>query len=96
MKRSILFLGAALAICTATEASAAKGTAPFACNAVKPKVCYFRVFYGPRQNRRIVLPAGVKVNVPDVDIGHDQYCMKIGEGPGYWCSRKTITAKENS
>lgn len=96
MKRSILFLGAALAICTATEASAAKGNAPFACNAVKPKTCYFRVFYGPRQSRQIVLPAGVKVNVPDVNIGSDQYCMKIGGAPAYKCPRKTITAQENS
>jgi hypothetical protein len=96
MSRSILFLVAALAICLAHPAAAAKGTAPFGCEAVKPKLCYFRIFYLPRQTRQVILPAGVKENIPGVDIGRDQYCMKIGGAPAYKCERKTITSKENN
>ena len=77
-------------------AAAAKGTAPFGCEAVKPKLCYFRIFYLPRQTRQVILPAGVKESIPGVDIGRDQYCMKIGGAPAYNCERKTITAKENN
>ena len=66
------------------------------CEAVKPKLCYFRIFYLPRQTRQVILPAGVKENIPGVDIGRDQYCMKIGGAPAYKCERKTITSKENN
>ncbi len=96
MKRSIFFLGAAFAICLAQPATAATGTAPFGCSAVKPKICYFRIFLGPRQGRTVVLPAGEQVSVPGVNIGRDQYCMKIGGVPVYKCARKTISATANN
>ena len=47
-------------------------------------------------DRQVILPAGVKESIPGVDIGRDQYCMKIGGAPAYNCERKTITAKENN
>jgi hypothetical protein len=96
MKRSIFLLGTALAICLADPAAAAKGAAPFGCEARKPAVCYFRIFYLPRHNRQVVLPAGMKTIIPDVDIGRDQYCVAIGAPPAHKCARKTITAKENN
>jgi hypothetical protein len=96
MKRSIILLGAALAICGANPASAAKGTAPFGCEARKPSVCYFRIFYLPRHTRQVTLPAGVKEQIPGVDIGRDQYCVSTGAPPAHKCARKTITANENN
>lgn len=95
MKRSIFFLGAALAISIADPAAAAKGAASFGCEARAPSVCYFRIFYLPRHNRQVVLPAGMKTTIPDVDIGRDQYCVRIGAPPAHKCARKTITANDN-
>jgi hypothetical protein len=94
MRRSV-FLLAAFTTCLASPAAAAAGTASFGCEARKPAVCYFRIFYYPRFNRQIVLPAGMKTTVPGLDIGRDRYCVSIGKPPRHPCARKPISADYN-
>jgi hypothetical protein len=77
----------------AEPAAAAK--ARFGCDARAPNVCRFRIFYA-RGSRDVVLPAGMKVAVPDVRIGSDSYCVDLNKSPRHKCARKTINAKYNS
>src|SRR5437667_616906 len=95
MNRSIFLLGAALAISSANPASAATVTAPFGCEARKPSVCYFRIFFGPRNSRQVVLPAGIKEKIPGVTIGRDQYCVSLDRPPRHSCAKKLIKADYN-
>jgi hypothetical protein len=95
MTRSIVLLGAALAICAASPAAATTATASFGCEARKSAVCYFRIFYHPRNNRQIVLPGGMKTSVPGVTIGSDRYCVSVGTPPRYHCASKPISAGYN-
>jgi hypothetical protein len=93
MTRSVFLLGAALAICAASPAAAA--TASFGCEASKQSVCYFRIFYYPRQNRQVVLPAGMKTTIPWIEIGRDRYCVSVDTAPRYNCTKKMITTGYN-
>lgn len=99
MKQAALILGAALALGGTGFAAAqtqAPPPAPFACTARAPNVCYFRIFYS-RGDRVVVLPAGMKANVPDVIIGTNSYCMALGKAPMVIsCPRKIIAATTNS
>ena len=95
MTRSIVLLGAALAIGAASPAAAATATASFGCEASKSAVCYFRIFYHPRNNRQIVLPGGMKTSVPGVAIGSDRYCVSVGKPPRHRCASKPISAGYN-
>jgi hypothetical protein len=94
MTRSII-PAAALAICLASPAAATTGTASFGCEARKTAVCYFRIFYQPRNNRQIVLPGGMRTDVPGVTIGSDRYCVSVGAPPRYRCISKPIRAGYN-
>jgi hypothetical protein len=99
MTRSIVLLGAALAMGAAGPAAAATATtatASFGCEARKSAVCYFRIFYHPRNNRQIVLPGGMKTSVPGVTIGSDRYCVSVGTPPRHRCASKPISAGYNS
>ena len=75
----------------------ASGTdkALFGCEARKPSACHFQIFYA-RGGRAIVLPAGVKVTVPDIKVGQDGYCVAVNKKPAHKCARKTINATYNS
>ena len=95
MTRSGLLLGAVLATGIAGPAAAATQTASFGCEAAKPAVCYFRIFYFPRFNRQIVLPAGMKEKLPGIVIGRDRYCVQVGAPPRHRCVSKPITADYN-
>jgi hypothetical protein len=77
----------------ATTPPAAK--AQFGCDARKPAVCNFLIFYA-RGNRNVVLPAGMKVAIPDARIGKDSYCVAVDKKPAYKCPRKMVNAKYNS
>jgi hypothetical protein len=79
----------------ATAAPAAAAKAQFGCDARAPNICRFRIFYA-RGSRDVVLPAGMKVAVPDVRIGSDSYCVDLNKNPRHKCARKTINAKYNS
>jgi len=80
-----------------SSGSAMSADALFGCDARTPSVCYFRIFYQPRGTRDVVLPAGMQVNIPGVQIGREQYCVGIGVRPrSSTCQRKTIGAKYNS
>lgn len=93
MTRSVFLLGAALALGIASPAAAAD--ASFGCEARAQSVCYFRIFYYPRQNRQVVLPAGMKTTIPHLEIGRDRYCVSVGAPPRNDCNRKLITAGYN-
>jgi hypothetical protein len=93
MKHSILLAAAALTICGANPASAAP--APFGCNARTGQICYFKIFYTSRGTRIVQLPTGMKVNIPDVAVGRDRYCVSVGKPPVYKCPEKTINASYN-
>ena len=94
MKHSLFVLGTVLALCGSSPATAAE--APFGCDARAPNVCYFRIFYTPRGDRVVTLPAGTKENIPGVQIGVDHYCVSLGQTPDYKCTRKLINARYNS
>jgi hypothetical protein len=94
MKRSLFVLAAALTVCGINPATAAE--APFGCDARAPNVCYFRIFYTPRGDRVVILPAGMKNKIPGVTIGRDHYCMSLGKTPTFKCARKVINEKYNS
>jgi hypothetical protein len=93
MKHSVLAAVAVLIVGGLGPAIAAD--APFGCEARKPSVCYFRIFYYPRYNRQVVLPAGMKATIPGLDIGRDRYCVSIGTAPRHGCASKLITADYN-
>ena len=97
MKRSFLVMATILASCTAAAAAPAASAppAPFGCEARATEVCYFRIFYAPRGDRIVVLPAGMKTKMPDVVVGRDQYCMALGKAPPVKCTRKVIGATNN-
>ncbi len=95
MKCWSLVVGAALALGSIGTATAAEVTR-FGCDARAPNVCYFRIFYSPRGDRIVILPAGMKTRVPGLAIGRDQYCVRLGQAPAYKCARKAINAKYNS
>src|SRR4051812_27576465 len=69
--------------------------ATFGCDAAGTKVCYFRIFYQPRGGRIVILPSGMKADVPNIIIGGN-YCMTLGSAPVWKCTRKTINQKYNS
>jgi len=96
MKYLSLVLATALAIPAVGPAAAVTAKAPFGCNASAPNVCYFRIFYTPRGSRNVVLPSGMKANIPDVQIGRDTYCMDVNRKPVNKCARKTINANNNN
>jgi hypothetical protein len=96
MKHSILLALAALTICSVDPASAAGAVAPFGCDARPGQTCFFKLFLGPRATRIVQLPAGMKVNVPGVEIGRDRYCIDLGRPPRYKCAQKIINAKYNN
>jgi hypothetical protein len=70
-------------------------SAMFGCDAGGTKVCYFRLFYQPRGGRIVILPSGMKADVPGITIGGN-YCMTLGSAPVWKCTRKTINQKYNS
>jgi hypothetical protein len=94
MNRLVLTTAAALIVGSLGPAIAAD--APFGCDAPAAKICRFRIYYEPRGTRDIVLPAGMKVKVPGVEIGRDRYCVSVGVAPTGKCTRKTINANYNS
>jgi hypothetical protein len=112
MKRAIFILANALALCGAATSASAQtapaasapartapattASAPFGCDARAPNVCYFRIFYAPRWDRIVILPAGMKDKVPGITIGRDHYCVTLGKNPAYRCARKVINDKYNS
>ncbi|HYW63380.1 MAG TPA: hypothetical protein VE865_09335 [Bradyrhizobium sp.] len=80
---------------TAASPSPATTKAMFGCEAGGAKVCYFRIFYKPRGDRIVILPSGMKADVPGINIGGD-YCMTLGSAPVWKCTRRTINDKYNS
>jgi hypothetical protein len=89
-------LAAAIALTIGGLSPAMAADAPFGCDARAPAVCYFRIFYLPRGTRDVVLPAGMKVNIPGVEIGRSHYCVHVGTRPAGKCARKIIKADYNS
>jgi hypothetical protein len=84
----------ALALSAAAPAMA--DDAPFGCEARAGSVCYFRLFMLPRFGRVVVLPAGMKVKIPGLNIGKDSYCVGVGATPTFLCKKKLVDAKYNS
>ena len=84
----------ALVLCASAPAMAAD--APFGCEARAGSVCYFRLFVQPRGGRVVVLPAGMKVKIPGLNIGKDSYCVGVGAAPTFLCSKKLVSANYNS
>jgi hypothetical protein len=78
---------------TTTITTTTKAT--FGCDAGGAKVCHFRIFYQPRGDRIVILPSGMKADVPGVTIGGN-YCMTVGSTPVWKCTRRTINQKYNS
>jgi len=94
MKYTILLALAALAICGANSAAAAP--APFGCDARAGQTCYFKIYYSPRSTRIVQLSTGMKVNIPDVVVDRDKYCVDVGKPPANKCMQKTIRATYNN
>jgi hypothetical protein len=94
MKRSIFFAAAIFAAYAIGPASA--DVAPFGCDASAGQTCYFRIYYAPGVARMVQLLAGMKANVPDVDIGRARYCGSVGKPPAPKCSQKLINANHNN
>jgi hypothetical protein len=94
MKRPVLAAAVAIVIGSLSPAIAAE--APFGCDARAPGVCYFRIYYLPRGTRDVVLPAGMKVKIPGVEVGRSQYCVHVGVRPAGKCTRKVINGSYNS
>ena len=93
MKRYIFALATILMMYDVNPATAAE--ALFGCEAREPNVCYFRIFFA-RRDRVIILPAGMKTNVPGIKLASDSYCLSIGKKPTFKCTRKLINEKYNS
>src|SRR4051812_26031127 len=68
----------------APTATTATTKAMFGCEAGGAKVCYFRIFYQPRGDRIVILPSGMKADVPGITIGGN-YCMTLGSTPVWKC-----------
>ena len=94
MKRSLFVLAAVLTVGGINPATAEE--APFGCDARAPNVCHFRIFYTPRGDRIVILPAGMKSKIPGVTIGRDHYCVSLDKSPAHKCARKVINDKYNS
>jgi hypothetical protein len=87
---------AALTLFAIAPAGAAPAKAPFGCDARAPGVCHFRIYYTPKGSRNVVLPAGMKQQVPGVEIGRDTYCVALNVAPAPKCARKVINAQYNN
>lgn len=96
MKHWSLVLAAALAMPAISPVAAAPAKAPFGCDAKASGICHFRLFYTPKGSRNVVLPAGMKVTIPGVEIGRDTYCVDLNQRPVNTCVRKTINATYNN
>jgi hypothetical protein len=94
MKRAILPALATLTIFSVNPAAAAP--APFGCDARPGQICYFKIYYSPRETRIVQLPTGMKVNVTDVVAGRDKYCVAVGTPPVNKCTQKLINASYNN
>jgi hypothetical protein len=94
MKLSILLVLAALTMFSVNPAAAAP--APFGCDASAGQICYFKLYYSPRRTRIVQLPTGMKVNIPDVVVDRDTYCVSVGQPPANKCTQKTINATYNN
>jgi hypothetical protein len=94
MKHAIVLALAALTVCSVSPAAAAP--APFGCDAGTGQICYFKIYYSPQRTRMVQLPARMRVNIPDVVIGRDKYCVNTGTPPKYMCTQKTINASYNN
>ena len=89
------FILAAVALTIGSVSPAVAADAPFGCDARAPSICYFRIFY-PRGTRDVVLPAGMKVKIPEVEIGRSRYCVQVDTRPPAKCVRKTINETYNN
>jgi hypothetical protein len=89
-KACVVLLAAALTLWVPAPAFAAAGPL-FTCTATAPNVCRFRIFYA-RGDRIVVLPAGMKQNVPGVTVGSDSYCVAVNANPRWGCTRKPVGA----
>jgi hypothetical protein len=101
MKRSNLLVLAVLAMsaigaATISGVGAVPATAPFGCDARAGQTCFFKILYGPRATRIVQLRAGMKVNIPGIEIGRDKYCESLGKPPPHKCAQKLINANYNN
>jgi len=96
MKRSILVALAVLAMSTVDRAAAAPAGALFGCDARRAETCYFKIYYTPRTTRIVQLLAGMRTEIPDVEVGSTQYCVVIGKPPANKCTQKTVNADYNN
>jgi hypothetical protein len=94
MKHLFFLLAAVPTLCSAAPAAAADGPL-FGCDARAPNICRFRIFYD-RGDRIVVLPAGMKQRIPDVEVGEDHYCVALNKNPAFKCTRKPVKARYNS
>ena len=76
-------------------ANAAPVDAPFGCDGPKSSTCFFKLYLGPRATRIIQLLPGMKVSVPGINIGQDQYCVSLNKPPVPKCPRIAINATYN-
>jgi hypothetical protein len=98
MSRGYLSAIAAVALLAAGAAPAARaapGTARFGCDARVGVTCMFKLFLGPRATRIVQLQAGMKVDIPGVDIGKDHYCVSPTVPPRPKCAQTVINATYN-
>jgi len=99
MRRAYIAAVASLAVLAtgaAPAAHAAPGTAPFGCDARHGVTCFFKLFLGPRSTRIVQLKPRMKVNIPGVDIGKDEYCVGANEPPvSKTCERIVINETYN-
>jgi hypothetical protein len=96
MRHLVLVVSIGFAIAAPASAEPA-AKAPFGCEARAGSVCTFRIFYPGGRSRDVVLPAGMKQAIPEVQIGRDTYCVAVNAKPrNNTCQRKTIGAGTNS
>jgi hypothetical protein len=96
MKTLVMLLGTAFVLGTPVAASAYDGP-QFGCDARAPTVCYFRIFYTQQRGNRIVmLPAGMKVYIPDAVPNRDKYCIAANADPAYKCIQRVIKSTYNN
>jgi hypothetical protein len=96
MKRSILAALAVLAIGTFDRAAADPADALFGCDARRTETCYFKIYYTPRRTRIVQLPAGMREDIPDLEIGSTRYCVEVDKPPAYKCTQKTVNSSYNN
>jgi hypothetical protein len=96
MKRSILVALAVLTVGSLDRAAADPAEALFGCDARRTETCYFKIYYTPRRTRIVQLLAGMKEDIPDVEIGSTRYCVEVGKPPAYKCTQKTVNAGYNN